>query len=209
MRIKKRNVARLASLSALGAGALGVAAGTAQADIVGSTFTPPVTVGPDGINSVTGMGMPGYTFRAFWISTLHTVSLYGPNVRFREWYWENLRVFSARKTWNSASGSHSHAGAQITNGRSPFNDQYALFQFGCPSGSCYGWLELSVSASEGGFAPDVTLVGWAYDASGNPIPAGETPSVPEPSTIAVIALNALALGAVGLRRWRSARKLAA
>ena len=37
MRIKKKNVARLASLSALGAGALGVAAGTAHAGIV---YTP-------------------------------------------------------------------------------------------------------------------------------------------------------------------------
>lgn len=44
MRIKKKNVARLASLSALGAGALGVAAGTAQASIISGA--PGVVIGP-------------------------------------------------------------------------------------------------------------------------------------------------------------------
>ena len=45
MRIKKKNVARLASISALGAGALGVAAGTAEAGTIVSNPIG-VTVGP-------------------------------------------------------------------------------------------------------------------------------------------------------------------
>jgi hypothetical protein len=46
MRIKKKNVARLASLSALGAGALGVAAGTAKADIVSMPLNDKVGFSP-------------------------------------------------------------------------------------------------------------------------------------------------------------------
>ena len=45
MRIKSKNVTRLASLSALGAGALGVAAGTAQAGIIYSNVGLPAVVG--------------------------------------------------------------------------------------------------------------------------------------------------------------------
>jgi hypothetical protein len=44
MRIKKKNVARLASLSALGAGALGVAAGTAKAGLIYYSPIPSGTV---------------------------------------------------------------------------------------------------------------------------------------------------------------------
>jgi hypothetical protein len=52
--------------------------------------------------------------------------------------------------------------------------------------------------------PDVTLIDWAYDTSGAQIPAGDT-GTPEPSTLALSGLAALALGAKGLRRWRAAR----
>jgi hypothetical protein len=50
------------------------------------------------------------------------------------------------------------------------------------------------------------LEGWAYDDSGDQIAAGDTGGVPEPSTMALAGLGALALGAAGLRRWRAARK---
>jgi hypothetical protein len=51
---------------------------------------------------------------------------------------------------------------------------------------------------------DVTLVDYAYDKSGNQIPAGDT-GVPEPSTFVLTGVAALALGAKGLRAWRLAR----
>jgi hypothetical protein len=51
----------------------------------------------------------------------------------------------------------------------------------------------------------VTLVDYAYDASGAQIPAGDT-GVPEPSTLDLTGLAALALGAKGVRAWRAARK---
>ena len=75
MRIKKKNVAKLASISALGAGALGVAAGTAEAGTIvyqsinatvgpccaASTFV--TFKGPSGSNL---LGSPG--FQAWWTS---------------------------------------------------------------------------------------------------------------------------------------------
>jgi hypothetical protein len=81
---------------------------------------------------------------------------------------------------------------------------YALFKFddpGCSGGTCYGWTQLKVAFTPNG--PNVDILGWAYDTSGNPLPAG---TVPEPSTLAMTGLAALALGAKGVRQWRKARK---
>jgi hypothetical protein len=52
-----------------------------------------------------------------------------------------------------------------------------------------------------GSGPDVYLAAYQYD-----LPDQNTP---EPSTMALSGLAALALGATGLRRWRAARKPAA
>jgi hypothetical protein len=82
---------------------------------------------------------------------------------------------------------------------------YALFKFddpACGGGTCYGWTQ--IAASFGSFGPDIDILGWAYDTSGNLLPAGET-GVPEPSTLAMTGLAALALGAKGVRQWRRAR----
>lgn len=61
----------------------------------------------------------------------------------------------------------------------------------------FGWAEIQrINGHEG------RLLGWAYEDSGNPILTGKTPNpVPEPSTLAM-----LALGAAGLSSWRR-RKL--
>ncbi len=47
----------------------------------------------------------------------------------------------------------------------------------------------------GGFP--VTVLGWSFDNTGAPITV-----VPEPSTVALLTIGALAAGAAGLRRWR-------
>jgi hypothetical protein len=83
---------------------------------------------------------------------------------------------------------------------------YALFKFddpACGGGSCYGWVQMQVAFQPNG--PNVDILGWAYDTSGNPLPAG-TGAVPEPSTMAMTGLAALVLGAKGVRQWRRARK---
>jgi hypothetical protein len=86
---------------------------------------------------------------------------------------------------------------------------YKLFQFNGGSGNLYGWAYFHQMLSDE-VGPDVDLYGMAYDDNGATITAGDIgSSVPEPSTMALTGLAALALGATGLRRWRAARKPAA
>jgi hypothetical protein len=82
--------------------------------------------------------------------------------------------------------------------------QYALFRFDVGSQTDYGWLELQLG-NIGDSAPFIRLIGYAYDTSGKPIPAG---AIPEPKHLP-LALGALALGAVGLREWRKKRNATA
>ncbi|MGA0419101.1 MAG: hypothetical protein ACO3P9_03640 [Phycisphaerales bacterium] len=71
----------------------------------------------------------------------------------------------------------------------------------------YGWIQLSVpgNALAGGTTPtSVTVHDWAYETTvGQSILAGSTTSVPGGGAMAL-----LSLGASGLGRWRSRRKLA-
>ena len=91
----------------------------------------------------------------------------------------------------------------VSTGYSPpsYTDQFALFRFNVGSQTDYGWLELSL---QNGFdtGPTLAILGYAYDTSGKPIPAG---AIPEPRQLP-LALAALALGAVGVRELRAKRK---
>lgn len=226
MRIKKKNIARLASLSALGAGALGVAAGTAQAGIVSYTYPSPVTVGPapGGQNSAQ-VFLPGLNVPNFKISRStfgNTISggwrVYakgGADVRFRN-LGGFLGIVSGGATW-SAVGIPGGASVPIAFrnfnpnqlfGDGNFANKYAMFRFTSDAAALYGWLQLSNVVSLGA-GPEVTLLAYAYDDSGARIVAGDIGGVPEPSTMALTGLAALALGATGLRRWRAARTPAA
>jgi hypothetical protein len=256
MRIKKKNVARLASLSALGAGALGVAAGTAHAGIVYTPLSGKVgfstgygafaTVGilssaRFGLYTIRSSQFPGadptYRFsNKLWGSSL--VFKRGDAVRGQTWnklagagvssmrlglrqstrssrwvpgpgHWTSTlsgqsRIFTytpGTSTWKTYT-QQSHSG---TNGYF-----YKLFQFNGGSlygGDLYGWAYFLQNVTDTA-GPDVDILGVAYDDSGTVIPAGDT-GVPEPSTMALTGLAALALGATGLRRWRAARKPAA
>lgn len=67
----------------------------------------------------------------------------------------------------------------------------------------YGYATLSVGGSNGF---PLTVTGWSFENTGAAI---TIPAVPEPATGAMLAVGALALGAVNLRRIRRQRKLAA
>jgi hypothetical protein len=115
------------------------------------------------------------------------------------------------------AGSYGHSTTKTSTGinrsGAPFADKFALFSFPCTSGTCYGWLELSLdnnalsSSTDNLTGPDLTLEQWYYDDSGAQIAAGDTVStgVPEPGNLATTGLAALILGAAGVRRWRASK----
>jgi hypothetical protein len=72
---------------------------------------------------------------------------------------------------------------------------FAGFVFSTADGETfYGWVEIDFDQA----GSDFTILGWAYDDSGIPIPAG----VPEPSTGLLLALGLAGLTAVARRRRR-------
>lgn len=120
-----------------------------------------------------------------------------------------LRVPRSRNFHFSYFGTPSHetglkaSGSRvITNYSLPaIPDAYALFRFNVGSQIDYGWLELRLSYDSSG--PLFSVLGYAYDTSGKPIPAGYT-GIPEPTQLP-LALSALSLGAIGVREWRKNR----
>jgi hypothetical protein len=230
MRIKKANLRRLASLLALGTGALGLAAGTAEASSIVYSGVVDERVG-------WSPGLPGLAkfhfhngIRAelYLIGTLGCVSggcsATGVGLSARGRHSTSMRLlgnglfisaFPLSATFDTPDGKpyggHRIASRAISTGgrETKFNhtDRYLLFEFtgGDLPHAEYGWAQLNVTITSAG--PDATLVDWAYDTSGAEIPAGDT-GTPEPSTFALTGLGALALGAKGLRSWRAASKTA-
>jgi hypothetical protein len=121
----------------------------------------------------------------------------------------------ARRVWftNSSSGGASSpvpATAHYLDGLKSFDDKYALFAFSSGPDTLYGWIHLSLSVtdlfgSDPALGPNLTIIDWAFDDSGQTLAAGDAP---EPATAIPTGLAALALGAVGLRNWRKTRKAA-
>ncbi|HUP03952.1 MAG TPA: hypothetical protein VMU19_08185 [Bryobacteraceae bacterium] len=242
MRIKKENVARLASLSALGAGALGIATGTAEAEVVNITFPCPIELSPGGgsayfhlgnantsVTVAAGGGFDGSgqgKFTYFWNAGAEG---YSNNLHFKMQApspaTDSLGIVLDMLAAPSFAGPWSHTGTNgvIASGlvrqsvtkfyttqygsklpifqtgktvtgsaTRTFTDEYAMFTFQDVNNvTQYGWVELSVAAN----APFVEVDGYGY-----------TETTPEPSTASLGAFGALALGALGYRRWRAARK---
>jgi hypothetical protein len=241
VKIGKPNLKRLASLSALGAGALGVTAGTANAstivysgivdDNVGwgvGYGASAIIAGPNGAGAVLGRG-------EYFSSSTGLIRIVGLGARsgshgtqFRFIGKPNSYLFPynqaaaafplnarfgvppASRLLNQGFIARWETYIITTFQTTKFSttDRYLLFTFmgGDLAKPLYGWAQFSVMF-EGYPGPDVTLIDWAYNTSGAQIPAGDTGS-PEPSTFALTGLSALALGAVGLRSWRAARKAA-
>jgi hypothetical protein len=100
------------------------------------------------------------------------------------------------------------------NGRRPVSDydhKYLAFQFGnSDQGGAlrYGWIEVGLTIfgyNAGG--PLVTIYRYGWDNTGAQPTMGQVP-VPEPSSAAIVALGAMALGARGMRAWRQKRDAA-
>ena len=95
----------------------------------------------------------------------------------------------------------------INRGYTPFTDGYFLFRFADTTNGNqidYGYIRASLTATTFD-GLNLHVSSYAYDLSGREIGAGELPApVPEPSAaIALAALGALTLGAVGVRRLKT------
>jgi hypothetical protein len=100
-------------------------------------------------------------------------------------------------------------------GGNSFSGLYLAFEFkdSTQAGSPmrYGWAGLDLAngnLSTLGDYPALTVSAWAYDTTGAQIPMGAQGPVPEPNSMALLALGALTLGAKGVRSWRRQRATA-
>lgn len=221
MKIKKASVARLVSISALGAGALGMTAGTAEASVI---YTP--------LNGKVGFDTGYHDVFSIWMLPAGSMKVVDSSRGTTFAFHQTVQLSASGplefkpanaifgQTWNIFGSAPrqfqvlgSRWGTTSSSGHSGANGTYyKLFEFTSSGQTDYGWLELNGSVSNV-VGPDVQILGVAYDNTGAIIAAGNQtgpgPSVPEPSTMVLSGLAALALGAEGLRRWRAARKQAA
>lgn len=237
-RQRKNLKSKIASLSALGAGALIAGAGTADANTI---YSGPLNIdvgtlgqgqyglhlgGPNTVLSFARMssqrtgtithinyrlirGFGQKPFSAQFASTQGNLRVFLPGAVFGGKAASNIVV--GERTWGTLDGGIRSA----VSGLSPFTNEYSLFRFNTATGQTdYGWIQLSYSVTKGfgsdpNLGPNLIISGYAFDDSGALLPAGDTgAATPEPSTMALTGLGALALGAVGLRRWRKSRTLA-
>jgi hypothetical protein len=266
MAIRRKTAARLASLSALGVGALGVGAGDAYANVVFSGslnghvgfqnsslshFT--LRFGLAGIyggshttanfksqqmafvteRSGTAKGGVRGVFFAnnskLHFGTSNTIGIHAFHDTVHKNYFARLR--SSGAVWSSALNNrtsgliasrswHTQVGTRRGGGKArafwgdapSFTDQYVLFSFDSGSNTYFGWLDLSLSITKANgsnalYGPNLTINSFAYETTPDRfLPAGSDESVPEPATVELTGLAALALGAVGVRRWRAAKR---
>jgi hypothetical protein len=248
-RLRTKTLNKLASISALGAGALALAPDSAEASVLAYNGAP-ITLQ---YTTTIGGGTPNQP--AVWPANLissHVLPLpgllgfglfqcgcgegYGLAVGYSLWFQTTrLRTISNNRStyflrlanfgdlpsgrgWSGVYGiatfAQSSGGNLLSGGNGQFAHKFALFSFlnGSQSATDFGWAELSMSAvgnPDGTVTETLTIENYAYDDAGAMLPAGEMTAVPEPGTMRSMALGALALGAVGLRRWRSARRKSA
>jgi len=215
----KGDSAKLLSLLALGAGAVAMPQ-TSNADIIFTDLSAnPFHVGPQANSTYTIDNLPGTAQIGF-----HTHTR-GTNFTTSRWITAGQKAgyirlqtngsfvvrANAGQQWNPGGHAASNAfvavGNYVTGFPPSFTDKYFLFEFrdSTQAGSPlrFGWIEASLAVSPGNSGqPDLAIEGYAYDTTGAFLASGQ---VPEPSTPALLALGAMALGAKGLRSWRKNR----
>jgi len=249
MNITKKHAARLASMAALGVGALALTSGEAQAGTVTTTVDVNVELGfastaqpgyalqtspfslvlpvGSGVGPI-GFRLANSHFRTTWTAgfmsqNYHAVGAFaGKSVRWATVTnsetigLHELRIFGtsqqplgSRSHWLSnlsywagpvlghldvvhvIFGARTQQSINTRNG--PFGPAYARFEYWNGDQWDYGWVNLTGLEPD----PDLLITAYGYETSS---------TTPEPGTLAMTGLSALALGALGLRKWRAARK---
>jgi hypothetical protein len=202
------------------------AGGVAFRRRAGTAFRPPIAFAGPGqtfnqVGSGVGSARLGYHTRGGTKDLINVFYNYGPRLHhFPFWSRRNYQSFGPtfrHKVRVRTGGSTINGAGSVSFARSSYRThysligygtQYALFSFDVGSQTDYGWLELSLGGVPGS-EPFIRAIGYAYDTSGKPIPAGAIAgAIPEPKHLP-LALGALALGAVGVREWRKKRSATA
>lgn len=216
---KNGTLKKWVSLSLAGAGVAGGSA--AFADIitvdVNQTYNfgdTPITLDLPGINDMR-VSSPSATFSRSVALAGATGATYFQVRRFTAGTFSGgtrkmLQPASAGQTFNSGAGtvgSFGLLGATDTTfgpiGTGPYASQFFLFRFADSTDGGqvnYGWLQASLLAVGSPSTVTVQIERYAYDTSGAPL------TIPEPTTLG---MGALMLGAMGIRRWRQAKRNAA
>ena len=225
---RKLDHSKLVSLLALASGAVAMPQ-TSDADIIYTDLSSaPAQVGFSGTSQFVINNLPGGAFLRFYrgihqtttpfIETTNFVAVAGSSRRYlgvkhnANGSAAVVRVISQPgPLWSQIAGA-AFAGATMAlstffGGHTPssYDHNYLAFEFlDTTHGgrATYGWVNVSLGYTGNG--PDVTIFGYAYDDAGNQIPMGATVA-PEPSSMAILALGALTLGAAGVRSWRRNR----
>jgi hypothetical protein len=236
VKIKKENLKRLASISALGAGGLGVAASPAHAssmvfsgildkpigrklpfanlDGAGGLFTAGARTAPQGSSDywINVNGRHGANGTAFQFVGAVRDEAFAWGQRFgatwRDAACGRLSCQPLNKAF-VADHAYSYRFGPPAFQFTAFNstDPFLLFEFTGGDLPSTIYGWAQLKVQFDGRVPDAVLVDWAYDTSGAPLSAGDKGSAtPEPSTLPLTGLAALVLGAKGLRAWRAAKR---
>ena len=231
-----KNTQKLASLTAVGIGALTLTSGSAKASIklvdVNNTYSFTANSNPTSFHVALSHGFafsslaPHFSVVLYSnINGIHTYNrfanlYFNKNIQFANPY--DPRI-AAGKTWNQVISAmqtfarladRSWGGVSTLKGRPAGNNFYELFRFTNNGGVSfnYGWIQYDVIVTQANSnlasdGPNITIDRYAWNTTANTtIAAGDTGATPEPATFPESALGALVLGAEGLRRWRKTRR---
>jgi len=105
---------------------------------------------------------------------------------------------TSRRLLSTTNGESSVLGLDFDGGGMNDGSNFVGFRFDDGTGLKYGYAEFVFDVDD---TDGVTITQWWYDDAGGSVQVGGAPAVPEPNTLAL-----LAMGAAGLGCYRAARK---
>lgn len=223
MKLDRDAAKKLASLSAVGLGAMATAnEAEAAVIIVDATNTMVGWKSGASLGFSHNFGGPRFLFDRYQTSSTITsngVDVHGyDGLDFLATSSGFLKIVPFGSSGGTGTGAtnpqiaywHRHSASTHPGGTSPFANRYALFRFIVSGLTHYGWIELSLENPAIDQGPTLTIHRFAWsDIPETFLNAGDeldSSPVPEPSAFLMSGLGALGLGAAGIRRWRAAKK---